>query len=135
MAAKDFPEASQHRDWRELLAKHGDSFDAITIGTPDHSHAGPCVTALRAKKHVYLQKPMAPTLHECRVITEEAKKAGVVTQLGNQGRSSIEARMTVEILRSGAIGIIHKVGVLGLISAVARWGTWAAIILIRPLTP
>lgn len=109
MAAKDFPEASQHRDWRELLAKHGDSFDAITIGTPDHSHAGPCVTALRAKKHVYLQKPMAPTLHECRVITEEAKKAGVVTQLGNQGRSSIEARMTVEILRSGAIGKVKEV--------------------------
>jgi hypothetical protein len=82
MAAKDFPEASQHKDWRELLAKHVDKFDAITIGTPDHSHAGPCVTALRAKKHVYLQKPMAPTLHECRVITQEAVKAGMVTQLG-----------------------------------------------------
>jgi predicted dehydrogenase len=109
MAAKDFPEASQHKDWRELLAKHADKFDAVTIGTPDHSHAGPCVTALRAKKHVYLQKPMAPTLHECRVITEEAKKACVVTQLGNQGRSSIEARMTVEIIRSGAIGKVKEV--------------------------
>lgn len=108
-AAKDFPDASQHKDWRELLAKHSDTFDAITIGTPDHSHAAPCVTALRAKKHVYLQKPMAPTLHECRVITQEAVKAGVVTQLGNQGRSSIEARMTVEIIRSGAIGKVKEV--------------------------
>jgi predicted dehydrogenase len=109
MAAKDFPDASQHKDWRELLSKHSDKFDAITIGTPDHSHAGPCVTALRAKKHVYLQKPMAPTLHECRVLTEEANKADVVTQLGNQGRSSIEARMTVEIIRSGAIGKVKEV--------------------------
>jgi predicted dehydrogenase len=109
MAAKDFPEASQHKDWRELLAKHVDKFDAITIGTPDHSHAGPCVTALRAKKHVYLQKPMAPTLHECRVITQEAVKAGMVTQLGNQGRSSIEARMTVQIIQSGAIGKVKEV--------------------------
>jgi predicted dehydrogenase len=109
MAAKDFPDASQHKDWRELLAKHSDKFDAITIGTPDHSHAGPCVTALRAKKHVYLQKPMAPTLHECRVITQEAVKAGVVTQLGNQGRSSIEARMTVQIIQSGAIGKVKEV--------------------------
>jgi predicted dehydrogenase len=108
-AAKDFPSASQHKDWRALLANQADQFDAITIGTPDHSHAGPCVTALRARKHVYLQKPMAPTLHECRVITQEAAKAGVVTQLGNQGRSSIEARMTVEILRSGAIGKIQEV--------------------------
>jgi hypothetical protein len=87
-AAAAHPEASKHRDWREMLASHADKFDAVTIGTPDHMHAAPAVIALRAKKHVYLQKPMAPTLHECRVITQEAAKAGVVTQLGNQGRSS-----------------------------------------------
>ncbi len=103
------PDASQHKDWRELLANHADKFDAVTIGTPDHMHAAPAVTALRAKKHLYLQKPMASTLHECRVITQEAAKAGVVSQLGNQGRSSIESRMTVELIRSGAIGRIQEV--------------------------
>ena len=109
VAAKIHPEASRHRDWRELLSDHADRFDAVTIGTPDHMHAAPAVTALRAKKHLYLQKPMAATLHECRVITEEAAKAGVVTQLGNQGRSSIESRMAVELLTSGAIGKIKEV--------------------------
>lgn len=108
-AAKEFPEASRHRDWRELLGRHAASFDAVTIGTPDHVHAAPAVLAIRAKKHVYLQKPMATTLHECRVITQEAAKAGVVTQLGNQGRSSIESRMTVALLRAGAIGKIQEV--------------------------
>lgn len=108
-AAKTYPDASRHKDWRELLSQHADKFDAVTIGTPDHMHAAPAVTALRAKKHLYLQKPMAATLHECRVITEEAAKAGVVTQLGNQGRSSIESRMTVELIRSGAIGKIKEV--------------------------
>jgi predicted dehydrogenase len=108
-AGKEHPEASRHKDWRELLDQHAGKFDAITIGTPDHMHAAPAVIALRAKKHVYLQKPMAPTLHECRVIAQEAAKAGVVTQLGNQGRSSIESRMTVELLRSGAIGKIKEV--------------------------
>jgi predicted dehydrogenase len=103
------PDASKHRDWRELLSSHLDKFDAVTIGTPDHMHAAPAVLALRGKKHLYLQKPMASTLHECRVITEEAAKAGVVTQLGNQGRSSIESRMAVELLRSGAIGKIKEV--------------------------
>jgi predicted dehydrogenase len=72
-------------------------------------HAAPAVTALRAKKHLYLQKPMATTLHECRVITQEAAKAGVVTQLGNQGRSSNDSRLTVELLRSGAIGKVKEV--------------------------
>jgi predicted dehydrogenase len=106
---KTYPDASRHRDWREMLSRAIDKFDAVTIGTPDHMHAAPAVLALRAKKHVYLQKPMAATLHECRVITEEAAKAGVVTQLGNQGRSSVESRMTVQLLRSGAIGKIKEV--------------------------
>lgn len=108
-ASKKYPDASQHRDWREMLAEHADKFDAVTIGTPDHMHAAPAVTAIRAKKHIYLQKPMATTLHECRVITQEAAKAGVVTQLGNQGRSNIESRHTVELIRSGIIGKIKEV--------------------------
>lgn len=108
-AGKSHPEALRCQDWRELLASHAGKFDAVTIGTPDHMHAAPAVTAMRAGKHVYLQKPMATTLHECRVIAQEAEKAGVVTQLGNQGRSSLESRMTVELLRSGAIGKVKEV--------------------------
>lgn len=108
-AVKDFPNASKHQDWRELLAKHAGTFDAITIGTPDHMHAAIAVTALRAQKHVYLQKPMAASIHECRVIAAEAAKAGVVTQLGNQGRSSVEGRMMVELLRTGAVGKIKEI--------------------------
>lgn len=104
-----FPDAAQHTDWRQMLADHADKFDAVSIGTPDHMHAPIAVTALRAKKHVYLQKPMAPTIHECRVVTQEAAKAGVITQLGNQGRSSVESRMTVDLLRGGAIGKIKEV--------------------------
>jgi predicted dehydrogenase len=103
------PDASRHKDWREMLADHADKYDAVTIGTPDHMHAAPAVTAIRARKHVYLQKPMATTLHECRVITQESVKAGVITQLGNQGRSSVESRMTVELIRRGVIGKIKEV--------------------------
>ncbi len=108
-AADRFPAASKYKDWRELLGTAADQFDAVTIGTPDHMHAAPAVTAIRAGKHVYLQKPMATTLHECRVLAAEAKRAGVVTQLGNQGRSSVESRMTVELIRSGAIGKVKEV--------------------------
>lgn len=109
VAGQTHRDASQHKDWRELLADHADKFDAITIGTPDHMHAAPAVTAIRGGKHVYLQKPMATTLHECRIISQEAAKAGVITQLGNQGRSSLESRLTVELIRSGAIGKIKEV--------------------------
>lgn len=108
-ASKLYPEASRHRDWRSMLAEAADTFDAVTVGTPDHMHAAPTVLALRSGKHVYLQKPMATTLHECRVITDTAAGKGLITQLGNQGRSSIESRMTVELLQSGAIGRIQEV--------------------------
>lgn len=108
-AAKTFPDASKYKDWREMMASAVDKFDAVTVGTPDHMHAAQTVTALRAKKHVYLQKPMATTIHECRVIAAEAAKAGVVTQLGNQGRSSVEGRMMVELLRTGAVGKIKEI--------------------------
>ena len=108
-AVAKFPSASKHVDWRKMLSDHAEKFDAVTVGTPDHMHAAPAVTALRAKKHLYLQKPMASTPHECRVITQEAAKAGVVTQLGNQGRSSVESRMAVELIRGGAIGKIREV--------------------------
>ena len=109
VAARNFPEAVAVADWRELLSEHADKFDAVTIGTPDHVHAAQAVTALRAKKHLYLQKPMASTIHECRVITAEAKKAGVTTQLGNQGRSTVESRLAVELIQSGVIGKITEV--------------------------
>ncbi len=107
--AKKYPGVSTHADWREMLNDHADKFDAVTIGTPDHAHAGPAVIAMRANKHVYLQKPMAPTPHECRVIAREAKRADVVTQLGNQGRSSVESRMAVQLLKEGAIGKVKEV--------------------------
>ncbi len=107
-AAKLFPEAVRVADWRELLSRRAGEFDAVTIGIADHMHAAVAMTALRAKKHVYLEKPMAATLHECRVLAQEAARVGVVTQLGNQGRSTIESRMTVALLRSGAIGKIKE---------------------------
>lgn len=108
-AAKEFPDAARHRDWRALLADMGDGFDAVTVAIPDHMHAPVGLSAIRAGKHVYVQKPLAPTVHECRVLAREAKSAGVITQLGNQKRSSAESRTAVELLRRGAIGKIKEV--------------------------
>jgi predicted dehydrogenase len=83
--------------------------DAVTIGTPDHTHAAMAVAALRAKKHVYLQKPLTHHLHEARVLGLEAAKAGVTTQMGTQGHSSVETSLAVDLIRSGAIGKVKEV--------------------------
>lgn len=104
-----FKDAATFADYRELISKMGDKIDAVTIGTPDHMHASIAVTALRAKKPVYLQKPLTHHIHEARVLSAEAKKAGVTTQMGTQGHSSIETSLAVDLIKSGAIGKIKEV--------------------------
>ena len=62
-------------------------------------------------KHVYVEKPMAHTIHEARVMGQVAKEMGVATQMGNQGTSSDSLRQGVEIIQSGAIGEVREVHV------------------------
>lgn len=104
-----FADAAVFPDYRGMLAKLGDKIDAVTIGTPDHMHAAIAVTALRAKKPVYLQKPLTHHLSEARALGAEARKAGVTTQMGTQGHSSIETSLAVDLIKGGAIGKIREV--------------------------
>ncbi|HOX07508.1 MAG TPA: Gfo/Idh/MocA family oxidoreductase, partial [Planctomycetota bacterium] len=54
----------------------GADIDAVDVSTPNHLHESQSVAALAAGKHVYLQKPMAPVVAECRRIVEAARRAG-----------------------------------------------------------
>jgi len=71
---KGYPKAKIYNDWREMLDKEK-SIDAVVIGTPDHNHATIAAAFMRAKKHVYLEKPMAKTIVECRKLAELAKES------------------------------------------------------------
>lgn len=83
-ASELVPEAHTYSDWRELLQKEGDKIDSVNVTVPDHNHFIIAYTAIKKKKHVYCQKPMCHNVSEVRLLTEEAVKAGVVTQLGTQ---------------------------------------------------
>ena len=98
-----------YADYRELLAK--EDVDAVMVATPDHTHAVIAMAALRKRKHLYCEKPLAYSAFECRQLTEEARRAGVATQLGNQGQASVEARLACEMIWSGAIGAVREVHV------------------------
>ncbi len=103
-----YPKAKQYTDWREMLEKEP-SIDAVVIGTPDHNHAPIAAAFMREKKHVYLEKPMAKTIYECRKLAEIAKEMNVVTQMGNQGHATDGTRKTVEWIQSGVIGMVKEV--------------------------
>jgi predicted dehydrogenase len=36
---KQFPKAKMYKDWRELFDKESKNFDAVSVSTPDHTHA------------------------------------------------------------------------------------------------
>lgn len=103
-----YPNAKKYKDFRRMLDEQKD-IDAVIVATPDHNHAVIAMTAIRMGKHVYVQKPLAWSIHETRVLTEAAREAKVATQMGNQGHSSEEIRVLCEIIRSGAIGPVREV--------------------------
>ncbi len=103
-----FPKAEQFRDYRVLLDRRKD-IDAVMIATPDHMHAPITIAALRAGKHVYVEKPMAHSIEEARVMTRVARETGLVTQMGNNGHASEGLRLTREWLQAGAIGPVREI--------------------------
>lgn len=105
---KNFPKAEIFRDYRVLLDKRRD-IDAVMVATPDHMHAPITLAALRAGKHVYVEKPMAHSIEEARVMTRVAKETGLVTQMGNNGHAGDGLRLTREWLQAGAIGPVREI--------------------------
>src|SRR5262249_13424136 len=65
-----YPQARFYQDFRRLLDQN--DVEAVVISTPDHMHAIPALRALQAGKHVYLEKPLAHSVHEVRVLTAAA---------------------------------------------------------------
>ncbi len=61
--------AAEHcyHDWKEVFTKEKLA-DAVIIATPDQLHSAPCLAALDAGYDVLLEKPIAPTEEECRMI-------------------------------------------------------------------
>ena len=107
-AFKKFPDAKPFKDYRRLLDKPKD-IDAVVVATPDHMHAPIALAAMRAGKHVYVEKPLAHSIEECRVMTRVARETGLVTQMGNMGHGGEGIRLTREFIQAGAIGTVREV--------------------------
>ncbi len=96
-----------YSDFRELLAR--EDIDSVLIALPDHWHAIVAVTAIKAGKDVYAEKPLAYTIAEGRAICNAVKRYGVVWQTGSQQRSDYKFRRACELVRNGRIGKVNTV--------------------------
>ena len=106
--AQKSPRAVLYNDFREMLEEMDKSIDAVTVSTPDHTHAPAAIMAMRMGKHVYCQKPLTHTVYEARLMRETAQGYKVATQMGNQGTAENGLREAVEVIRSGAIGPVRE---------------------------
>ncbi len=104
-----FPKARRYKDFRRMLEEEMDNIDAVTVTTPDHSHAVIAMTAIRMGKHVYVQKPLTHNVEEARKLAEAAREENVVTQMGNQGHAGEGTRLINEWIWDGAIGDVFEV--------------------------
>src|SRR5262245_3104505 len=96
-----------YTDFNELIAR--DDIDAVIIATPDHWHAPIALTALKAKKDVYCEKPLTLTIREAKMLIDATRKYDRVFQVGSQQRSSREFRIACELVRGGGIGKLQAV--------------------------
>ena len=105
------PRLGKYADYRVMLEKQKD-IDAVIVATPDHMHAPIALAAMQAGKHVYVQKPMCWCVSEARAMAKaSADNPKLMTQMGNQGHSSDDARLGYEYIRAGAIGDVREVHV------------------------
>jgi predicted dehydrogenase len=109
--SRPFAKARKYNDFRKMLEEMDKDIDAVTVSTPDHTHAPAAVMAMKMKKHVYCQKPLTHSVYEARTMRETAQKMGVATQMGNQGTAENGLRRAVEIIQAGAIGPVKEVHV------------------------
>ncbi len=92
-------------DFRKVLEDK--SIDTVSIATPDHWHTPMALAALKAGKHVYLEKPCCHNVHEGRVLLEAVKKYGKCVQHGTQGRGSAGIQSAIDYLGTGSLGTVR----------------------------
>jgi len=106
-AFEKFPNAKRFKDYRNLLDNMKD-IDAVTVSTPDHTHAVITMAAMQLGKHVYVQKPLTHNIHEARTLTEAARKYKSVSQMGNQGASGKGVQTMMHWFDQGMIGKVSE---------------------------
>lgn len=100
-------DCAAYNDFRDVIAR--DDLDTVMIATPDHWHALISISAAKAGKDVYCEKPISLTVSEGRAVVEAMDACGTVYQSGTQRRSIGCFRFAVDVARKGLIGKVHTI--------------------------
>jgi predicted dehydrogenase len=106
---KDGRAPDKYNDFRKVMAR--DDINVVITATPDHWHTLVNLTAARAGKDVYGEKPLTLTIDEGKHMVKAVRQNRIVFQTGTQQRSSEKFRLAVELVRNGRIGKLRQIDV------------------------
>jgi predicted dehydrogenase len=98
-----------YTDFRKLLEEK--DLDAVIIATPDHWHCLHMVASCEAGKDVYIEKPLANSIGECKIMADAGAYYKRVVQVGQQQRSGKTFKDALQMLKEGRIGQLRKINV------------------------
>jgi predicted dehydrogenase len=100
-------DCAMYRDMHEILAR--EDIDAMLIATGDRWHTMASVTAAKAGKDVYCEKPCSMTISESRALADAYRKYGRIYQAGTQRRSIGNFIFAADLVAKGKLGKLHTV--------------------------
>ena len=121
--ADKFNIKERYTDYKELLAKC--NCDAVIIATPTSTHKDVAIECLKAKKNVLVEKPLARSYNEAKLILAAAKKYKKKLMVGMNLRFRPDAMLLRSLLSSGEIGdrFYVKCGWIRRQSSAQKWFT------------
>jgi predicted dehydrogenase len=104
-AAKRHPGTTLHRDWRALVADP--AVDAVLVATPVDTHFDMALAALRAGKHVLVEKPVTATSAQARILMDEAARRRLLLMVDHTFVYTGAVQKIGEIMRRGDLGDLY----------------------------
>lgn len=98
---------AMYRDFRELLDRQ--DIDAVLIATGPNWHATAAMTAAKAGKDMYCEKPVTKNISQSLILAETMRRTGRVFQAGTQRRNLPHFAFACELARTGKLGKLKKV--------------------------
>jgi predicted dehydrogenase len=104
-AGKRHPAARLETDWKQVI--NDPTVDAVMVATPVESHFRIAMAALRAGKHVLVEKPIAPTSREASLLVAEAKARGLILMVDHTFVYTGAVRKIRDLITKGDVGDIY----------------------------
>ncbi len=100
-------EVQVYENYHDILGRN--DIDGVVIASPDHWHALMAIDACKAKKDIYLEKPLTFTIKEGQELIKAVRENNIVLATGSMQRSYANFQHAVKMVHKGRIGKVSEV--------------------------